>query len=82
MTRLAESSRVERVTILTRTFLVTGRVETANAAESTGVTRRTIQRDLAEMSRVMEIQPDYQGAWIYLNFVAREQTELPEISLY
>ena len=62
---LFESSRVERVTALTRLLIVRREISTADMAQEFGVSKRTIQRDLNEMSRVISIRSD-NGLWLYL----------------
>lgn len=52
---LSESNRVERVTRLTYLLVTRGEVCVDEAAEVLTTTPRTIRRDLAEMSRVIEI---------------------------
>jgi predicted DNA-binding transcriptional regulator YafY len=66
MTLLSESTRVERVVYLTKVFLTQREISTAKAAQLTGVSQRTIQRDFAVMARTLEIYPD-NGRWIYLD---------------
>jgi predicted DNA-binding transcriptional regulator YafY len=61
---LNESTRVERVTALTRLLIVRREITAADAAHEFGVSKRTIQRDLTEMSRVLAIRSD-NGLWIY-----------------
>lgn len=78
---LAESSRIERIAVLTRTLVVAGELDTAEAAAAAGVSRRTIQYDLAQMSRVLPIRPDYSGRWIYMDST-ESQPSLIEISPY
>ena len=63
---LFESSRVERVTALTRLLIVRREISTADMAQEFGVSKRTIQRDLNEMSRVISIRSD-NGLWLYLD---------------
>ena len=52
---LSESNRVERVTRLTYLLVTRGEVCVDEAADVFTTTPRTIRRDLAEMSRVIEI---------------------------
>jgi len=61
---LLESTRIERVISLTLLFIESGQVTTTEAAELTGVSVRTIQRDFAEISRVLPIYPE-NGRWVY-----------------
>lgn len=65
MTYLIEASRIERVVCLTQLLLRGEAVDTAQAAQTFEVSRRTIQRDLAEMSRVLPIYSDG-GRWMVI----------------
>lgn len=62
---LFESSRIERVAILTQKLITDGEIRTAEAAAECGVTPRTIRRDLAEIARVLPVYVE-SGRWIYL----------------
>jgi predicted DNA-binding transcriptional regulator YafY len=64
MTMLLESTRAERVAVLTWRLLTAGELLTAEEAQRFGVSTRTIQRDLAEISRVLAVRPDYAGRWL------------------
>jgi len=66
MTLLSESTRIERVVYLTKVFLTQREITTARAAQLTGVSQRTIQRDFAAMARTLEIYPE-NGRWVYLD---------------
>jgi predicted DNA-binding transcriptional regulator YafY len=61
---LLESTRAERVAVLTWRLLTAGELLTAEEAQRFGVSTRTIQRDLAEISRVLAVRPDYAGRWL------------------
>ena len=61
---LKESNKTERVVSLARLLFVKREISTAEAARQFGVSQRTIQRDLNEMSRVLSIYPD-NGLWLY-----------------
>lgn len=61
---LIETTRIERVVLLTSLFLQEKELTTAAAAARTGVSTRTIQRDFATLSRILPIYPDG-GRWIY-----------------
>ena len=61
---LLEATRIERVVSIAEQLVQRGEMNTADAAEKFGVTRRTIQRDLAEIARVLPIYLD-DGRWIY-----------------
>jgi predicted DNA-binding transcriptional regulator YafY len=61
---LRESNRVERIAVLTERLVISRVVCTADFAREMKVTPRTIQRDLAAISRVLTIYPD-SGRWIY-----------------
>lgn len=61
---LIETTRIERVVLLTSLFLQEKELTTAAAAARTGVSTRTIQRDFATLARVLPIYPDG-GRWIY-----------------
>jgi predicted DNA-binding transcriptional regulator YafY len=61
---LRESNRVERIAVLTQRLVISRVVCTADFAREMNVTPRTIQRDLAVISRVLTIFPD-NGRWIY-----------------
>lgn len=61
---LLEATRAERVAALTWRLLVAGELATAVEADRFGVSQRTIQRDLAEISRVLAVRPDYTGRWL------------------
>lgn len=63
---LNESTRIERAATLTRLLITRGEVSAADLAKETGVSARTIRRDLAEISRVLPIYPD-NGLWLYLD---------------
>lgn len=69
MTLLSESTRIERVVYLTKVFLTQREISTAEAAQMTGVSQRTIQRDFAAMARTLEIYPE-NGRWVYLEETA------------
>lgn len=64
MTLLLESTRVERVAAMTWRLLTAGELLTVEEAQRFGVSTRTIQRDLAEISRVLAVRPDYAGRWL------------------
>ncbi len=66
MTFLSETNRIERVVYLTKMFMTRRELSTAEAAQLTGVSQRTIQRDFAAMARTLEIYPD-NGRWVYLD---------------
>jgi len=61
---ILESNRIERVCYLTQILLSGSEVATSDLAERAGVSQRTIQRDLAAISRVLPIYPD-NGRWVY-----------------
>lgn len=61
---LLESNRIERVCVITQMLLTGSEVATSAVAEQAGVSQRTIQRDLAAISRVLPIYPD-NGRWVY-----------------
>ena len=63
---LRESTKIERIATLTRRLVINREISTADLAQEIGVSQRTIQRDLAEMSRVLPIYPD-NGLWLYLD---------------
>lgn len=60
---ITESNRIERVVLLTQQILEGQPIKTAVAAEQFEVTQRTIQRDLATISRVLPIYCDG-GQWL------------------
>ena len=62
---LLESTRIERVAILTQKLITGGEVTTTEFADACGVTQRTIQRDLADISRVLPVYFDGR-AWVYV----------------
>ena len=64
MTLYQESNKTERVVILYSEFLENRELTTREMAVRLGVTQRTVQNDLASMSRVLPIYPDH-GVWIY-----------------
>jgi len=61
---LIESNRIERVSNLTEFIIAKREITVQEAAERFEVTPRTIQRDLAEMSRCLAIH-DEDGKWYY-----------------
>ena len=63
---LLESTTKERIATLTRELIVNRELSAADMAKETGVTKRTIQRDLKEISRVLPIYPN-NGLWLYLD---------------
>ena len=63
---LFESTKIERIAILTRRLVINRAVSTADLALEIGVSQRTIQRDLNEISSVLPIYPD-SGLWLYLD---------------
>lgn len=60
---LLESTRVERVAAMTWRLFTAGELLTVEEAARFGVSPRTIQRDLAEIARLIPIRPDYSGRW-------------------
>lgn len=63
---LSESTRVERVAHITYQLITSRDVCTEELAEQMGVTRRTIQRDLSEISRVLPIY-SIEGSWFFVD---------------
>lgn len=61
---LVESNRIERVCVITQMLINGNEVATSTVAEQAGVSQRTIQRDLAAISRVLPIYHD-NGRWVY-----------------
>lgn len=64
---------MERAVVLTRCFVLGGVLTARQAAEMTGVSLRTAQRDLALMSGVLEIWRDECGVWRGLSLTRQER---------
>lgn len=63
---ITEASRLERLIHLAVTLKDGRKLTTAEAAQMTGVSVRTAQRDFATISRILPIYPEG-GQWLYLD---------------
>ncbi len=63
---IAESTRAERAAVITFALVNGKRIRAREAAERLGVSVRTMQRDLDEISRVVPIVQDDEHFWFWL----------------